>query len=223
MTALATGLVWLACLGVTLPPYDVTQTQWEDGLVRLAAMRATFPTQPNTRSVTVSFFEPRSRRRFEGRGAVGVDPGKAMRMILIGPAGEPALDVLVTRDHWRMVVPAIGMKRSGGAESPPGLPIGFFRAWFVAPLGGRPLALGRNGELIVRDVAGGTLSIAPTADGAHVARRDGPRSEELTYARSPSGERAHYVDHTTRLEIDVTTDLPQAQPPDPAAFVDPGP
>jgi hypothetical protein len=214
----STALALVAsCASASAEPYDVTQAQWDAGLARLAQLRASFPKQAYTRNVTVTFFEPRSRRRFEGRGAVGVDPGHAMRLMLVGPAGEIALDVWVTRDHWRMSVPAIHFLKRGGTESPTGMPIGFFRSWFVDPLAGRPLALGREGQLIVRDTAGGTLHIAPTTNGADIVRRHGAGIETFSYDET----RAHYVDHATGVEVDVGLEPPQDTPPLPQAFVDP--
>ena len=180
-------------------PAAVTQAQWDDALARLATLRAAFPRAPYSEPITVSFFEPITRRHFDGRGAVGVDPGRAMRMILVGPAGEPALDVWVTRDAWRLVVPAAHVARRGGRESPPGSPIGFFRSWFVDPLGGHLLALGKNGALVVRDESGGTLHI-----GDHrIVRRDGDSTESFFFDRThaeirPRKKRARSRDHARR-------------------------
>lgn len=209
--ALASGL------GACAPPApvapEVTQANWDDALARLAELRASFPKKPYTEQLSVSFFEPITRRHFDGRGAVGVDPGRAMRMILVGPAGEPALDVWVTRDAWRLVVPAAHVARRGGRESPPGSPIGFFRAWFVDPLGGHLLALGRDRELIVRDDDGGTLHIG---DG-HIVRRRGTQTEIFSFDRT----HAKYVHATSGLEVEITVGEMQREPPDPEAFVDP--
>ncbi len=208
-------LTLVACAPITNPTNapNVTQTQWDAALARLATLRATFPHAPYTQPITVSFFEPITRRHFDGRGAVGVDPGRAMRMILVGPAGEPALDVWVTRDRWRLVVPAAHVARRGGRESPPGSPIGFFRSWFVDPLGGHLLALGKNGELIVRDESGGTLHIADH----HILRRDGVSRESFFFDRA----HAKYVHEKSGLEVEITLGETQHEPPDPQAFVDP--
>ncbi len=211
--AFALLLATCACAETLEAPPIVTQAQWDDGLHRLAALRATFPHAPYTQPVAVSFFEPITRRHFDGRGAVGVDPGRAMRMILVGPAGEPALDVWVTREAWRLVVPAAHVARRGGRESPAGSPIGFFRSWFVDPLGGHLLALGRGGELVVRDANGGTLHI-----GDHrVVRRQGKATEAFEFDRS----RAKYVHEGSGLEVEVKLGETQREPPDPQAFVDP--
>lgn len=222
-SSLLTSLGLLVTLACAAPaPYDVTQAQWDGALARLARMRASFPDKPYTRAATMRFFEPHTRRRFEGRGAVGVDPGRAMRLLLVGPAGEPALDVWVTRRAWRMEVPAIHYLRRGGTESPPGLPVGFFRSWFIDPLGGRPLAIGRAGEIVVRDAAGGTLSIAQTASGASVRRRSGTTTEVFSYTESPQGGRARYRDDKTGLEVEIDLEPAQDTPPDPKAFEEPG-
>jgi hypothetical protein len=189
-------------------------------------LRASFPKKPYTQPITVDFHEPYTRRRFEGRGAVGVDPGRAMRMILVGPAGEPALDVWVTRDAWRMVVPAIHLVRRGGREAPASMPIGFFRAWFVDPLGGHLLAVGEGGELVVRDDAGGTLHItdahaAAGGSSAHVRRRYGTATETFAYTLASNGGEASYTSDSTKLSVAVKLGPMQAEPPEPEAFEDP--
>ena len=203
-----------SALACALPPASahraaVTQVEWDAARARLERLRAALPHAPYTQPVTVDFFEPRSRRHFDGRGAVGVDPGHAMRMILVGPAGEPALDVWVTRDAWRLVVPAIRLVRRGGAETPAGSPVGFFRSWFVDPLGGNLLALGPAAEsadsareLIVRDPFGGTLHVleADAGDTLHrirVRRRSGAHTESFSYA----GGHASYRDESSGLTV----------------------
>lgn len=215
---------------------EVTQVEWDEARARLNRLRAALPHRPYAQPVTVDFFEPRSRRHFDGRGAVGVDPGHAMRMILVGPAGEPALDVWVTKGAWRLVVPAIRLVRRGGAETPSGSPVGFFRSWFVDPLGGTLLALGpaagsaeggttQTGarELIVRNPFGGTLHVldadaGETLRSIRVRRRSGAHTESFSYA----GGHASYRDETSGLTVEVTLGPVQRDPPDPEAFRDPG-
>ena len=195
-----------------------TQAEWDHARARLARLRAALPHRAYTQPVTVDFFEPRSRRHFDGRGAVGVDPGRAMRMILVGPAGEPALDVWVTRDAWRLVVPAIHLVRRGGRDAPDGTPIGFFRSWFVDPLGGRLLCLGPDGELVIRDPFGGTLHVVRAgADGFDVRRRSGTHTESF----DSRGAHARYRDEPSGLAIEVALGEVQREAPDPAAFQDP--
>jgi hypothetical protein len=211
-------LALVAGCAPSVPVKEPTQREWDDALRRLAALRATFPSRPYTQPVTVDFEEPYTRRRFEGRGAVGVDPGHAMRMILVGPAGEPALDVWVTRAAWRMVVPAIHLVRRGGLDAPASMPIGFFRAWFIAPLGGHLLALGPDGELVVRDETGGTLHITDVSGSSgKIRRRSGTTTERFAFGEG----RASYSNGSTKLSVEVKLGAVQADAPDPQAFVDP--
>ena len=114
----------LAAPPLAVGAHEATQAEWDEGLARLKHLRASFPIKPYTQGISVDLFEPRSRRHLTGRGAVGVDPGHAMRMILVGPMGGRALDVWVTREAWRMEVPAIHLLRRGGALAPASLPIG---------------------------------------------------------------------------------------------------
>lgn len=213
------------CASAGEPAVNPTQAQWDEGLRRLEALRATFPKTAYTQPVTVDFREPYTRRRFEGRGAVGVDPGRAMRMILVGPAGEPALDVWVTRDAWRMSVPAIHLVRRGGRDAPDGMPIGFFRSWFIDPLGGNLLAIGRDDDLVVRDHEGGTLDVSDVSfaprPAAHVRRRKGRATERFAFALGKDGGTASYVSESTKLAVEVKLGPVQKDPPDPQAFEDP--
>jgi hypothetical protein len=218
-------LALAGCAAPVAPAVNPTQAQWDDGLRRLEALRSTFPKTAYTQPVTVEFFEPYTRRRFEGRGAVGVDPGKAMRMILVGPAGEPALDVWVTRDAWRMSVPAIHLVRRGRRDAPDAMPIGFFRSWFIAPLGGNLLALGNHDDLVVRDHEGGTLDVSNVSfaprPSAHVRRRKGRATERFDFALGKEGGTASYVSESTKLSVEVKLGPVQSDPPDPQAFEDP--
>ena len=220
------GLLALAaCAPAAELPVNPTQAQWDEGHRRLEALRTTFPKTAYTQPVTVDFREPYTRRRFEGRGAVGVDPGRAMRMILVGPAGEPALDVWVTRDAWRMSVPAIHLVKRGGREAPDGMPIGFFRSWFIDPLGGDLLAIGRHDDLVVRDREGGTLDVSDVSflprPSAQVRRRKGRATERFGFALGKEGGTASYVSESTKLAVEVKLGPVQSEPPDPQAFEDP--
>lgn len=216
----ALALATTACVSAAPPPAPVSQAEWDLARAHLARLRAELPTKPYTQPVTVAFFEPRSRRRFDGRGAVGVDPGHAMRMILVGPAGEPALDVWVTPDAWRLVVPALHLVRRGGRDAPRGTPIGFFRAWFVEPLAGRLLAVDGRGALVLRDPFGGTEHVAArSVEDGRIRRRVGRDTESFSF----SATHARYVDASTGLSVEVTLGPVQSEPPDPRAFAEPAP
>lgn len=197
---------------VYVPLGNPTQPEWTLARARLASLRASEPRRPYTEVVKVTLHEPRSGRTFEARGAVAVLPGKAMRMVLVGPGGATALDAWTTPDRWRLAIPALGRVSRGGAGSgetshtggaTPALPVGFFRWWFLAPFEGRLLTsrarpdatlyVLRQGEdtisLLERPAEGPTLTLlASRRDGAR-AEQPGPRGSTVVDRLSWSGHR----------------------------------
>ena len=138
-TALAALASAVACASrEPLTPLP-TQPAWDAARRWLEALRASEPASPYGAVVRVSLREPRTGHTFAARGAVAVDPHHALRMILLGPGGATALDAWVTPERWRFAVPPAGVLRRGGREDDPSLPIGFFRWWFLSPVGGRLL------------------------------------------------------------------------------------
>ena len=212
---------------------DTTATEWTAARKHLATTRALESRRPFVEEITVAMREPRTGKVFQARGALAVDPHRAMRMILVGPGGGTALDVWVTDQKWRFVVPSLSIERKGTAdpESSRGLPIGFFRWWMLHPLDGRllsawikkgdPIYLLRNGSdtVLLRDHA---------RRGEHhvvAMRREAGKNEELEWvgrAFMPhAGDRARYVDGASGLEVEVLVDGIGEDAPDPAAFADP--
>jgi hypothetical protein len=102
----------------------------------LEHLRASVRRSPYVVAVSTTWRDAHSGRTVDGRGAVAVSPGTAVRMILVGGAGSTLLDAWVTRDQWRVAVPPLEIVRRGGAEDPSGLPVGFLRWWFVSPFEG---------------------------------------------------------------------------------------
>jgi hypothetical protein len=212
----------------TSPP-QVSQVEWSVSRDRLAAIRDAEPKRPYSERVRVTIRDPRSGRTFEGRGGVAVSPGRAVRMMLLGPGGTTALDVWVTPERFRFIVPAIHFERRGGADPADarGLPIGMLRWWFLAPLSGR-LLLARStaseSAFLLRD---GRATIAARTDGRSfvAVRRDGEQIEGIEWlgrglAPSP-GARARYVDGTYGLRVDVVVEDVSKAEPEPGAFLDP--
>ena len=84
-----------------------------------------------------------ARARAGARRGGGAIRDRAARLVLVGPGGGTAIDAWVTPDQYRVEIPAIHLTRRGGREvtSDPhatlGLPVGFLRWWFLAPLGGK--------------------------------------------------------------------------------------
>jgi len=105
-------------------------------MTTLEGLRASVRRSPYVAAVSTTWRDARTGRTVDGRGAVAVAPGTAVRMILVGGAGATLLDAWVTRDRWRVAVPPLELVRRGGAEDPSGLPVGLLRWWFVAPFEG---------------------------------------------------------------------------------------
>ncbi len=166
----------------------------------------------------------------DARGAIAVSPGRALRVILLGPGGGTAFDGWVTPTAWRMEVPALSLVRRG-VEEPKGTPVGFFRWWFLAPMGGELmtadgcadgdeyLLLDHGASARVRvERRGGAMTIAAR----RVARehRDDVRWSGRSLAPT-AGDRATYVDDASGLRVDVRVEAVEPDAPSPDAFVDP--
>jgi hypothetical protein len=153
-------------------------------------------------------------------------------MILVGPGGATAMDAWVTREKWRFAVPALDTVKRGGGESPPGLPVGFFRFWFLAPLRGDLLTVqalqGGGARLVVKDGAAVVdLRDVHEPPLLHLlaTRRTGDVKEIFEWrghSLSPTvGDRASYAQPDAGLRVDVVVEAVGAERPDPEAFVDP--
>jgi hypothetical protein len=226
---------------------QTTELEWQIARTRLAALRATEPKRAYGSVVRVTLREPRTGRSFAARGALAIDPHRAVRMILLGPGGATAMDAWVTPAAYRFEVPAIGLLRRGGARADPGLPVEFFRWWFLAPFEGRLLAsfggaaLAEQGILLcegrlfllhgdVPPLAGSTVSLcdtSPATDGslelAAVRRGAGAIDHVSFRGRSDlrAGDRATYEEAHSGVRVEVEVETPDAEPPDPLAFQDP--
>lgn len=223
-------VVLISCAPKPAAAPSVTQEEWNAAREMLGALRARTPEHAYVERVQIALREPRTGKIFEGRGAIAVKPGHAVRMILVGPGGATALDLWLTADRWRMHAPALGPPRRG-TNAPSELPIGFFRWWFLAPFEGRLLTVDdgrvvmRSGDATVR------LGVAATASHrAHVyaVRRawSSPPGREETLewvgllAHPAPGDRARYVDQAG-LAVEVLVESVAYDFDDMAAFLDP--
>jgi hypothetical protein len=229
--------LWLGCVLLSCAPARTSglaapsQAEWTEARARLFRLRAELPTHPYVEIVKLAMREPRTGRILVARGAVAVDPHRAMRMVLLGPGGGTALDVWTTPEHWRFAVPALDLLRRGDAANDSALPIGFFRWWFLAPLRGRLLTARTKPDtslFVLRD-AGATVTILDgTFDQGHVVlatRREGSGVDRLAWSgRSLApgpGDRALYEQPRTGLGVEVAIESMSDAPPEPDAFVDP--
>jgi hypothetical protein len=223
----------VGCGAAPVSPPLPTEAEWLTARAWLGELRATEPAKPFAAIVQVTLREPHTGRSFSARGAVAVDPHRALRMILVGPAGATALDVWATPDRWRFEVPAANILRRGGREDDPSVPIGFFRWWFLAPLEGRLLTsvAGRESEHFVLREQSATIDLTDshgaTGGVAHVvtaSRRAADGIDRVAFRgasfAASAGDHATYDQDASGVHVEVSIESP-SDAPDPAAFLDP--
>lgn len=236
--ALLSLLVFASC-ATRIPSWQHADPEtWQSLRQYLEAERAARPRQPWTAQVSVWLREPQSGRVVDGRGAMAVAPGRALRMILVGAAGETMLDAWVTTDRWRVAVPLAGQVRRGQGSSEErdredarDLPVGFLRWLFFTTLRGTLFAGKRERDdvlLMLRDREAVLEVRLGTCDRGRLAtttRRVRGRVERLDECRASSvpqpGDWARYRDEGTRLQVDLSIESVASQPPDDLAFRDP--
>jgi hypothetical protein len=229
--ALFAVAVGLGCGCAAHPsPALPTQAEWRAARAWLGELRASQPVLPFGAIVRVELRDPRSGRALSARGAVAVDPHRAMRMVLLGPAGSTALDVWATADLWRFEAPAAQMLRRGGQDDDPTLPIGFFRWWFLAPLDGRLLTAvaGTGSERFILRRGADIIDLTDTQDGTgHVvtaSRRAQGWVDRIDFRGAAlgaePGDRATYDHEASGVHVEVLVESLSGTP-EPAAFADP--
>ena len=208
---------------------EVSQYEWSIARDRLARLRGGQPDRPYVERVRLTISDPRTGRDYQARGAVAVSPGRAARMILVGPGGTTALDVWVTKERFRFAVPALKLEKRGGTNplESQGLPIGMLRWWFLSPLAGR-LLLARSTRAesawILRD---GLATVTVRSDGNRFValRREGETLEGIEWLSRglvpQQGEHGRYIEGRFGLRVDVLVEEVLETEPDPDAFADP--
>ena len=210
---------------------DVPQAEWTLSRTRLAGMRKDLPSRPYAERIRIAVEDPRTGKTYEARGAVAVSPSRAARMILVGPGGTTALDLWVTRDRFRIAIPALKLEKRGGDDlsDTRGLPVSFLRWWFLAPLDGK-LVLARSNEseasFLFRD---GPATVTLRTNGERflaVRRQQGTAHLEGIEWRGhglvpQAGDRGRYRDGDLGMHVDVLVEEVLPDEPDPAAFLDP--
>jgi hypothetical protein len=206
----------------------------------LDRQRHAHPEGPWAAGVSMTMREPHSGRTLDGRGAIAVAPGRALRMILVGAAGTTMLDAWVTPDGWRIAIPPAGLlRRRDGArhrgrdqvDEPDDLPVGFLRWLFFRPLAGtlvggslepgRVLFFLRDDEAVLEVRLGacsrGELTIT--------TRRARGRTERLDECRASSavtlGDWVRYEDEKSGLIVELTIESVSPGSPEEGAFRDP--
>ena len=208
---------------------DVTQYEWATARDRLARLRQGRPDKPYVERVRLAISDPRTGRQYQARGAVAVSPGKAARMILVGPGGTTALDVWVTKDRFRFAVPAIKLEKRGGVDpaEAKGLPIGMLRWWFLSPLAGRLLVARSTKEESAWILRDGAATVTVRSDGRRFValRREGETLEGIEWISRglipQSGEHGRYIEGRFGLRVEVLVEELLPTEPDADAFADP--
>jgi hypothetical protein len=226
----------VSCAG---PPAAAPVLPWPPADPRVeASLRAVLeserdgrPKAPWAGVLRFSMREPRSGRKVDGRGAVAVSPGQAVRMILVGGPGSTVLDAWVAGDRWRVSVPPLGVVRRGGTEEPADLPVGFLRWWFLAPLAGTLVGAevtSSGSRWLLREGQGVVELRSGCCPGGHLlsaVRRVAGRAERVEECRLGAGpgpgDWARYVDESSGLRVDTELESVSASAPDGDAFRDP--
>jgi hypothetical protein len=193
-------------------------------------MRSELPRRPYVERVEIGIVDPRNGKTYRARGAVAVSPvARAARLVLLGPGGTTAIDVWVTPDRFRFVIPAIKLERRGGADlsAARGLPIGFMRWWFLAPLDGE-LVLARSNyaeAAFLLRAGAATVTMRTNGERFYAIRREGTRLEGLEWSGGGlvprAGARGRYIDGEWGIRVHVVIEEVLAEEPDEAAFRDP--
>ena len=208
---------------------QLSQAEWTEARARLAYLRRGQPARSYVERIRLTLRDPRSGQALQARGAVAVSPGHAVRMILLGPGGTTALDMWVTRNRFRFVLPALKLERRGGTDqaSWKGLPIGMLRWWFLSPLEGRLLlgrASPRESSWLLRD---GSSTVTLRTDGHRFLawRREGESLEAIEWLSRrlvpQAGEHGRYLEGRSGLQVELFVEELLATEPSPEAFADP--
>jgi hypothetical protein len=214
------------------PPWPpATSRTWPELRRSLESERESRPADAWAAGLRITMADPVTGRVVDGRGAIAVAPGRAVRMILVGGAGSTVLDAWVTRARWRVAVPPLDLVRRGRLEDPRDMPIGFLRWWFLTPLTGTLFAaalVGGGTSWLLRD---GSAVIELRRDACSrgsllAATRRAPGSvQSVSECRERAdprpGDWARYADEVRGLRVNVVLESVAATPPDAAAFVDP--
>lgn len=227
----AAGLLLLGCAPAPRPWPSPDAATYERLAAQLAERRAARPSRPWSVGVHVLLHEPRSGRTLEGRGAIAVAPGQAVRMILVGGAGSTMLDAWVSPARHRVAIPALDLVRRGGEAEVADLPVAFLRWWFLEPLSGQLIAAADDSDPVwLLRTPGAVVELRSTAcgerEGLLAIRHAGAHAERVLECRAHDeeasvGDSADYDDLASGLHVRVDVESVSAGPPDAQAFLDP--
>jgi hypothetical protein len=141
-----------------------------------------------------------------GRGAIAQRPPSDLRMVLLGPGGMTALDLLVRGDRWRFAIPARDQIWTSEQTSkpPPGLPVSFLRWWLLQPLSGKLLSAhdAPEGTVFVLREGDATVRVQRRGEGLRMDRKSTSGTERMEVAR-PGCSEAVYEHVEGRVRVGV--------------------
>lgn len=198
------GLTLAGC--ATAPPPDVPPSgeQWRRATGDLERLRREFAPSPGIMRVSVRFAWGGEELELDARGAVARRPPRDLRMILIGPGGVTAFDLLIRDRSWRVVMPDRPAMTGTVDHSQRGLPVGFLRWWLLEPLSGKLLAVKQTleGPLFVLRDGDSTVRVQRRGEGLVMERRS-PSGTERMEVTAPGCAQAVYqhVDAKVRAAV----------------------
>ncbi len=199
------------------PPSRAELEEARDWLDRLRAALG-----DRTEEIGITLEAPLLPGAIRARGAIAVAPGRAARLVMIGPGGTTAADLWMDRERHRLAIPVRDeIVRGKRGEPLRGIPIELFRTWFLEPLAGELLDASIDGDVLhavlrtpeatvfVRALRQGELRLervprtveeGPRDVEVIVARR-GTECARVTYERPRVGVRAEIVCSARRASI----------------------
>lgn len=105
---------------------------------------------PRTEEVAMTIEAPLLPGAIRARGAVAIAPGRAARVVLLGPGGTTAADLWMDRARHRLAIPAREeVVRGERGDALRGMPLELFRTWFLEPLDGELLDASIDDDVLV--------------------------------------------------------------------------
>jgi outer membrane biogenesis lipoprotein LolB len=179
---------------------------WREAQRSLQELRETFAPDAGTMRVAVRFVAASKDLQVSGRGAVARRPPDDLRMILVGPGGMTALDLLVRGDAWWLAIPSRDrvLHNEEDGEEARGLPVTFLRWWLLRPLSGRLLSVSEapTGRVFVLRERDATIRVQRRGEGLVMDRKSPSGTERMSVSGPGCGTAVYeHVDARIRAEV----------------------
>ena len=152
----------------------------EQATKEFALLRNKYRPSPATFRVTVRFASSAGLGSVITRGAMARRPPDDLRVILLGPGGVTAFDLLSRHAYWRLRIPSKNQHLEGRTEADAakheGLPVAFLRWWLLRPLEGELIGARSDAQgtvFVVRQRSGDGAALGEPAHVLVQQRREG--------------------------------------------------